>query len=184
MKLTTLRSLRTIQANDSTATIALPAITDAASIQRAIAAVLHAVAAGTLEAPRARVLLYGLQIAATNARRIAAEKGSEAEAASAPVAEALAPAKTSRETPQAYAADEAATSEAIEEQEEQQEHPAHADHTIASDAPEAPQPEDAAQPQTSASFTEALKEAATPVTGYIGSARSRMLAFRNKSATS
>jgi hypothetical protein len=51
--------------------IALHTIDDFASIQRALSVVINAVAAGTLDPARARVLLYGLQIASTNARRVA-----------------------------------------------------------------------------------------------------------------
>jgi len=51
----------------------LPLIDDARSIQQAISAVLNALAAGTLDATRARAMLYGLQIAATNARHIASQ---------------------------------------------------------------------------------------------------------------
>jgi hypothetical protein len=51
--------------------IALHTIDDFASIQRALSVVINAVAAGTLDPARARVLLYGLQIASTNARRMA-----------------------------------------------------------------------------------------------------------------
>lgn len=52
--------------------IAIGVISDAASVQRALSVVINAVAAGTLDPARARVLLYGLQIAATNAHRLAA----------------------------------------------------------------------------------------------------------------
>jgi hypothetical protein len=48
-----------------------------ASIQRALSAVINAVAAGTLDPARARVLLYGLQIASTNARRVASAAKTE-----------------------------------------------------------------------------------------------------------
>lgn len=51
----------------------LPLIDDARSIQQAISAVLNALAAGTLDATQARAMLYGLQIAATNARHIASQ---------------------------------------------------------------------------------------------------------------
>jgi hypothetical protein len=51
--------------------IALPVIRDSASVQHALSVVINAVAAGTLDAARAKVLLYGLQIASTNAHRIA-----------------------------------------------------------------------------------------------------------------
>lgn len=51
----------------------LPLIDDARSIQKAISDVLNALAAGTLDPRQARVMLYGLQIAATNARHIASQ---------------------------------------------------------------------------------------------------------------
>lgn len=51
--------------------IELHAIEDLASIQRALSVVINAVAAGTLDPARAKVLLYGLQIASANARRVA-----------------------------------------------------------------------------------------------------------------
>jgi uncharacterized membrane protein len=51
----------------------LPLIDDARSVQKAISIVLSDLAAGTLDATRARALLYGLQIAATNARHLAAQ---------------------------------------------------------------------------------------------------------------
>ena len=50
--------------------IELHAITDHESIQHALSAVIHAVAAGTLDTARAKVLLYGLQIASANARKV------------------------------------------------------------------------------------------------------------------
>jgi hypothetical protein len=51
----------------------LPLIDDARSIQKAISDVLNALAAGTLDPRQARVMLYGLQIAATNARHLASQ---------------------------------------------------------------------------------------------------------------
>jgi hypothetical protein len=57
------------------ASLELGAIDGSASIQRALSAVIQAVAAGTLDPARARVLLYGLQIAATNARHMASNVG-------------------------------------------------------------------------------------------------------------
>jgi hypothetical protein len=51
----------------------LPLIDDARSIQKAISVVLNSLAAGTLDATQARAMLYGLQIAATNARHIASQ---------------------------------------------------------------------------------------------------------------
>jgi hypothetical protein len=53
------------------ADIELGTIKDSASVQRALSVVINAVAAGTLDPARARVLLYGLQIASTNAHRLA-----------------------------------------------------------------------------------------------------------------
>ncbi len=54
-----------------TLSINLHAIDDSASVQRALSSVIKAVAAGTLDPARAKVLLYGLQIAGVNARRLA-----------------------------------------------------------------------------------------------------------------
>lgn len=50
--------------------IQLLGLEDAAAIQDAISQVLAALAAGTLDARRAQLLLYGLQIASTNARNL------------------------------------------------------------------------------------------------------------------
>lgn len=82
--------------------IVLGEIGSAASVQRALSVVINAVAAGTLDAARARVLLSGLRIAAQNARHIdttsnaekpasAAAKTADSEAATAPTAEAFTP---------------------------------------------------------------------------------------------
>jgi hypothetical protein len=64
-------SLSAAEPASSDAGIDLHAIDDSASIQRALSIVINAVAAGTLDPARAKVLLYGLQIASANARRVA-----------------------------------------------------------------------------------------------------------------
>src|SRR5260221_1041354 len=51
--------------------IKLHALEDAESIQLAISVVVNALAIGTLKSDRARILLYGLQLASLNARRLA-----------------------------------------------------------------------------------------------------------------
>ncbi|MBS1822163.1 MAG: hypothetical protein JST61_09345 [Acidobacteria bacterium] len=53
--------------------ITLPAIHDAASIQQALSVVIEAVAEGTLDNTRARVLLSALKLAMTNLRNLPAE---------------------------------------------------------------------------------------------------------------
>ncbi len=226
MKLTNRRhSFRTtMQASDSAAAslpsaIALPAISDAASIQRAIAAVVQAAAAGTLEAPRARVLLYGLQIAATNARHIAAEKPGESQPAAetACVEVEVVSADAEPEMPQSDSAEEAASVsiaevEATVEEQMQQECSIDAEEADApqatqteaqqpsateqveqteaiehpEDATQIEQREDAEQPPTppAATVEEASQAAAPPVVGYASSMQSRLLAFRQRSATS
>lgn len=225
MKLTNRHhSLRTtMQASDSAAApvpsaIALPAISDAASIQRAIAAVVQAAAAGTLEAPRARVLLYGLQIAATNARHIAAEKPGESQPAAetACVEVEVVSADADHEMPQSDSAEEAASVsiaevEATVEEQVQQECSIVAEEADApqatqteaqqpeateqveqteaiehpEDATQIEQREDAEQPASSmATVEEASQAAAPPVVGYASSMQSRLLAFRQRSATS
>jgi len=63
-------NLSAAEALPSTSGIELHAIEDSASIQRALSVVINAVAAGTLDPVRAKVLLYGLQIASTNAHRM------------------------------------------------------------------------------------------------------------------
>jgi len=146
--------------------IAMPAITDAASIQQAISDVLDALGKGTLEPARARVLLYGLHIAATNARRIAAaEKAVEPKATAAPATEAV-------------------TAEVVQHEEAD---PAPVPATQAepqSQAPAATTP--AETPQTSAvliATPPATQEAdnqqpAAPVVGYVPPMRARMMARR------
>jgi hypothetical protein len=57
--------------------IELHAIEDSESIQRALSVVINAVAAGTLDPARAKVLLYGLQIASANVRRVASSPKAE-----------------------------------------------------------------------------------------------------------
>lgn len=232
MKLTNRRhSLRpTMQASDSAAApvpsaIALPAISDAASIQRAIAAVVQAAAEGMLEAPRARVLLYGLQIAATNARHIAAEKPRESRPAEPAGAGAeVVGADADRDLPESDSADDvedaasasAAAIEAMVEEQAQQECSIDAEEAAVPQATEAEiqqvedsmpseqaegpeQPEDATQPEQcedagqpvpSAAIVEAAPQeeapqaAAPPAVGYTSSMQSRLLAFRQRSATS
>jgi hypothetical protein len=75
-------SLSAAETTPADGSIELHAIGDSASIQRALSIVINAVAAGTLDPARAKVLLYGLQIAATNARRMAANKKTEETASS------------------------------------------------------------------------------------------------------
>ena len=62
-------NLSAAESSASSGTIALPTITDYASIQLALSTVIQAVATGTLDAARAKVLLSGLQIASANLRR-------------------------------------------------------------------------------------------------------------------
>jgi len=70
-------SLSAAEAVPADGSIELHAIDDSASIQRALSVVINAVAAGTLDPARAKVLLYGLQIASTNAHRMTAKKKPE-----------------------------------------------------------------------------------------------------------
>lgn len=67
-----LHSLYAAETQPAASALKLGTVSDTASVQRALSVVLDAVAAGTLDPARARVLLYGLQIAATNAHRMAA----------------------------------------------------------------------------------------------------------------
>jgi hypothetical protein len=80
-------SLSAAEAFSAGGGIALHTIEDSASIQRALSVVINAVAAGTLDPARAKVLLYGLQIASANARRLAS--GSKAEEIAANTAETV-----------------------------------------------------------------------------------------------
>lgn len=69
------RSVATLSAGEALAgngNIELPAITDYESVQLALSTVIHAVAAGTLDTARAKVLFYGLQIASANLRKLQA----------------------------------------------------------------------------------------------------------------
>jgi hypothetical protein len=77
----------------------LPLIDDARSVQKAISIVLSDLADGTLDATRARAILYGLQIAATNARHLASQLSPKPVEAIEPVesAEPIEPAAVSSE---------------------------------------------------------------------------------------
>jgi hypothetical protein len=86
------RSLSDSEPQPVAGAIAVGVISDSASVQNALSVVINAVAAGTLDPARAKVLLYGLQIAAANAKRVtagtetveAASNGSEQIADDAP----------------------------------------------------------------------------------------------------
>lgn len=210
MKLTNRHhSLRQMQASNSAAAplpqaIALPAISDAASIQLAIAAVLQAAADGTLEAQRARVLLYGLQIAATNARHIVAEKpierpvvqpsGTATEVVSAEAkremqSDSINDAAAAETTVIEATAEEKVPQEcSIETEEEDGPRATEAQAQQSEDSAQAEQREDAEQaepsPAPTAAVEEAPQSAAPPVVGYTSSMHSRLLAFRQRSATS
>jgi hypothetical protein len=77
----------------------LPLIDDARSVQKAISIVLSDLADGTLDAARARAILYGLQIAATNARHLASQPSPKPVESIEPVesAEPIEPAAVSSE---------------------------------------------------------------------------------------
>ena len=220
-------SLRTtMQASDSSAAaqplpaISLPAISDAASIQRAIAAVVQAMAEGTLEAPRARVLLYGLQIAATNARHIAAEKPGESPASVETAGADIEVVSTdaASETPQMDSAPEDDASPETAAIEATGEEPVHTECSVDAERADAPQPTEVEAPQPSATeqaeqteaiehpedvtqieqredaeqqpaaptatVEEAPQAAAPSPTVYTSNMQSRLLAFRQRSATS
>jgi hypothetical protein len=55
------------------APLAISALEDTESVQLALSVVINALAAGDLDPQRARALLYGLQLAASNARHMSLE---------------------------------------------------------------------------------------------------------------
>ncbi len=161
----------------SEGSIELHAIVDSASIQRALSVVINAVAARTLDPARAKVLLYGLQIASTNARRVA----------TSPNAETIVSVETtSDERPHAAPATvsvepNSSQSACIDEREQTEMKIEHMnavedDNTPAEATPEVPDPH--AGP---ARHMHTPPSCFTPASGYSGGVRERLLAIRQRS---
>jgi hypothetical protein len=66
----TLNSRRSAYAETASLPLQLPDVEDSASIQLALIEVIHALAADQLDPRRAGLLLYGLQVAAANAKNV------------------------------------------------------------------------------------------------------------------
>jgi hypothetical protein len=66
----TLNSHRGAYAETASLALQLPDVEDSASIQLALIEVIHALAADQLDPRRAGLLLYGLQVAAANAKNV------------------------------------------------------------------------------------------------------------------
>jgi hypothetical protein len=72
----TLHSHRSAYAETASLPLQLPDVEDSASIQLALIEVIHALAADQLDPRRAGLLLYGLQVAAANAKNVQVDANS------------------------------------------------------------------------------------------------------------
>jgi hypothetical protein len=152
--------------------IELHTIDDFASIQRALSVVINAVAAGTLNPARARVLLYGLQIASTNARRVASN----------PRAEEIVPAVETADGELTAAMDVPELQEpqpAFVKQEEKKD--ANAEAITKDNGSTEPGTEAPTQPSTNAEHVRIPPSCFSPVSEYSSGVRDRLLAARQRS---
>jgi hypothetical protein len=157
--------------------IELHAIGDSASIQRALSVVINAVAAGTLDPVRAKVLLYGLQIASTNARRMAASPDTEK---GVPAVEASGLAHTLTAPATGYVELNPSQTGSIErEQIEMKIENTNAvedDNELSEASPDTPIP-----PAAHAGQMRTPPSCFSPASGYSGGVRDRLLAIRQRS---
>jgi len=162
--------------------IALHTIDDSDSIQRALSVVINAVAAGTLDPARARVLLYGLQIASTNARRMAsAPKAGESARAEKKTAAAdkhtvASPAVAGLQEPQPVCVDQAGQVE-----QEDTEAIAKDDASMEAGTESRAQPLLNTEPTTYARHVRIPPSCFSPASEYSSGVRDRLLAARQRS---
>jgi hypothetical protein len=167
-----LSATETLQAGGS---IELHAIEDSASIQRALSVVINAVAAGTLDPVRAKVLLYGLQIASANARRVTSSPKAEEVVRTA---EKTAGGAHTITSPATVASKLQEPQAACVEQEKKNEDAAA---TVKEDQSAETETETPAQPVPYAGQVRIPPSCFSPANGYSSNVRDRLLAVRQRS---